>query len=156
MSSMVKRYMFPSIISVVFLHGPLIIVPHGPPCMGLHRPQGLPCPPSIVPCGPPWSSMALHRPPCSSMRLESFITEVYSSILQQEKCTRYWPAQGSEGYGSVQVTLVQQAAHGVYNTSTLQVQANGGEVKTVTHYRLTFWPHQGVPKDTKTLTDFLR
>ena len=28
--------------------------------------------------------------------------------------------------------------------------------KTVTHYRLTFWPHQGVPRDTKTLTDFLR
>ena len=77
-------------------------------------------------------------------------------MLLQEKCTRYWPAQGSEEYGGVQVTLVQQTAHGTYNSSTLHVQASGGEVKIVMHYRLTFWPSQGVPKTTKTATDFLR
>ena len=77
-------------------------------------------------------------------------------IFHQDKCTRYWPAQGSEEYGSVQVSLVQQAAHGTYNSSTLHIQASGGEVRTVTHYRLTFWPHQGVPKDTKCVTEFLR
>lgn len=74
----------------------------------------------------------------------------------QDKCTRYWPAQGSEEYGSVQVSLVQQTAHGTYNSSTLCVQASGGESHLVTHYRLTFWPYQGVPKDTKSLIDFLR
>ena len=77
-------------------------------------------------------------------------------VLMQEKCTRYWPAQGSEEYGSVQVTLIQQTAHGTYNSSTLQVQATGKEARTVMHYRLTFWPYQGVPKSTNTATDFLR
>lgn len=56
----------------------------------------------------------------------------------------------------MQVTLLQQTAHGTYNTSTLQVQTSGGVPRTVTHYRLTFWPHRGVPQDTKTVTDVLR
>ena len=76
--------------------------------------------------------------------------------MLQEKCTRYWPAQGSEEYGSVQVTLLQQTALDTHNISVLQVQAAGQVARVVTHYRLTFWPLQGVPRDTKVVTNFLK
>lgn len=77
------------------------------------------------------------------------------SCLMQDKCARYWPAQGSEVYGNVQVSLLQQTAHGTYNSTTLLVQPEGGMARTVQHYRLTAWPHQGLPSDTKVVTDFL-
>ena len=58
----------------------------------------------------------------------------------------------------MEVTLVSQTAKEDFNCSTLQVRKVGGqdEVHTVHHYRLTCWPHQGVPKSTKPILDFLR
>ena len=75
----------------------------------------------------------------------------------QEKSVRYWPAQGSEEYGCMEVTLLQQTAHASYNASVLQVRLVGSEeARTVRHYRLTCWPMQGVPQTTKPIVDFLR
>jgi protein tyrosine phosphatase len=74
-----------------------------------------------------------------------------------DKCCRYWPAQGSEGYGDLEVTLLHQTMTDTYSESTLSLRsALGGDVRTVRHYRLTCWPSQGVPKETKTVTGFLR
>lgn len=76
-----------------------------------------------------------------------------------DKCARYWPAQGSEEYGNIEVTLVQQTAHQTHSASNLHVRDLGvenSEVRTVRHYRLTCWPHQGVPRSSKQVTDFLR
>lgn len=74
-----------------------------------------------------------------------------------DKCSRYWPAQGSEGYGNLEVTLVHQTMTDVYSEATLSLRSvTGGEVRTVRHYRLTCWPTQGTPKETKPITRFLR
>lgn len=57
----------------------------------------------------------------------------------------------------MEVTLLQQTAHTDYNTSLLQVRLVGSEeARTVRHYRLTYWPLQGVPQTTKPILDFLR
>ena len=85
--------------------------------------------------------------------------EVLSCPPPQDKCARYWPAQGSEEYGNIEVTLVQQTAHQTHSASNLHVRDLGvenSEVRTVRHYRLTCWPHQGVPRSSKQVTDFLR
>lgn len=55
------------------------------------------------------------------------------------------------------MTLLQQSAHENYNEATLELRdVESGAVRTIRHYRLTCWPHQGVPKATKPITDFLR
>lgn len=80
-----------------------------------------------------------------------------SPPLPQDKCTRYWPAQGTEGYGCLEVSLVHQTVEDTYSEATLSLRnMEGGEVRSVRHYRLTCWPTQGVPKDTKPITKFLR
>ena len=80
-----------------------------------------------------------------------------SKLLPKEKSCRYWPAQGSEEYGCMAVTLLQQTTHTDYTNSLLQVRLVGSqEARTVRHYRLTTWPLQGVPQTTKPILDFLR
>ena len=95
----------------------------------------------------------------------------------QDKCCRYWPAQGSGQYGCVEVTLLSQSTQPNYNKTRLQVLCaltlvptslecvcvcvqirlvSGEEVRCVDHYRFTAWPQQGVPKDTSTVIEFLR
>ena len=82
---------------------------------------------------------------------------IHLSITTQEKSARYWPAQGSEEYGCMEVTLVQQTTQTNYNVSVLQIRLVGvEEARTVRHYRLTCWPVQGVPQTTKPVTDFLK
>lgn len=74
-----------------------------------------------------------------------------------DKCSRYWPAQGSEGYGDMEVTLLHQTMTDAYCEATLSLRNTAGdEVRTIRHYRLTCWPSQGIPKDTKIITSFLR
>ena len=47
-------------------------------------------------------------------------------LLLQDKCARYWPAQGSEGYGSVEVTLVHQTETSAYSESTISLRRTQG------------------------------
>ena len=59
----------------------------------------------------------------------SFQVWINSLSLSQDKCARYWPAQGSEGYGQLEVTLLHQTSTDCYNESTLSLRStSGGEV----------------------------
>ena len=52
----------------------------------------------------------------------------------QDKCCRYWPAQGSEGYGDLEVTLLHQTMTDAYSESTLSLRsALGGDVSLTSH-----------------------
>ena len=78
-------------------------------------------------------------------------------LSTQEKCARYWPAQGTEEYGSLEVTVITTSTLENHISTVLQLRnLDTEEVRSVQHYRLTCWPHQGVPKHTKPVTDFLR
>ena len=69
----------------------------------------------------------------------------------QDKCCRYWPAQGCEGYGSLEVTLLHQTMTDTYSEATLSLRSlAGGEVYTslpglpIYHYApLSFLPLLG-------------
>ncbi|KAI6649727.1 Tyrosine-protein phosphatase non-receptor type 7-like [Oopsacas minuta] len=74
-----------------------------------------------------------------------------------EKCERYWPSQGSQEYGKLEVTLTKHTAHTDFNEAILALRhLEQGETRVIRHYKLTFWPEQGVPDDTRKLTDFLQ
>ena len=78
-------------------------------------------------------------------------------LSSQEKCARYWPAQGSEEYGNLEVTLVTASTLDNYVSTVLRLRnLDTREERSLRHFRLTCWPHQGVPKQTKPITEFLR
>ena len=79
------------------------------------------------------------------------------ALPSQEKCARYWPAQGSEEYGNLEVTLVTASTLDNYVSTVLRLRnLDTREERSLRHFRLTCWPHQGVPKQTKPITEFLR
>lgn len=54
---------------------------------------------------------------------------MFLCLPAQDKCSRYWPAQGTEGYGSLEVTLVHQTMTDLYSEATLSLRSvAGGEV----------------------------
>ena len=50
-------------------------------------------------------------------KLNNYVMTIVRLLPFLRKCTRYWPAQGSEEYGNVQVTLLEQTAHGILYAS---------------------------------------
>ncbi|KAK0168443.1 hypothetical protein PV327_002243 [Microctonus hyperodae] len=81
------------------------------------------------------------------------------------KCDMYWPKEGSETYGHVQVTLVKEDVMATYTIRTLHIRhlkikkkKNGTNIgeRTVYQYHYTGWPDHGVPDHPLPVLSFIR
>ncbi|CAH0385526.1 unnamed protein product [Bemisia tabaci] len=72
----------------------------------------------------------------------------------RRKCDMYWPKEGTETYGSVQVTLIKEDIMAMYTVRTLEISHlrakrknsnGGGGERIVFQYHYTNWPDHGTP-----------
>ncbi|XP_043500700.1 tyrosine-protein phosphatase 99A isoform X2 [Polistes fuscatus] len=83
----------------------------------------------------------------------------------RRKCDMYWPKEGTETYGYIQVTLVREDIMATYTIRTLQIRhlkikkkkngTNMGE-RTIWQYHYTGWPDHGVPDHPLPVLSFIR
>lgn len=68
----------------------------------------------------------------------------------RRKCDMYWPKEGTEAYGIIQVKMVQEVTMATYTVRTfsiknLKVKKKQAAERTVYQYHYTNWPDHGVP-----------
>ncbi|KAG0423774.1 hypothetical protein HPB47_000466 [Ixodes persulcatus] len=68
----------------------------------------------------------------------------------RRKCDMYWPKEGTETYGIIQVKLVQEIVMATYTIRTfaiknIKVKKKQASERTVYQYHYTNWPDHGVP-----------
>lgn len=83
----------------------------------------------------------------------------------RRKCDMYWPKEGTETYGHIQVTLMREDIMATYTVRTLHIRhlkikkkkngTNMGE-RTVLQYHYTGWPDHGVPDHPLPVLSFVR
>ncbi|KFM66860.1 Tyrosine-protein phosphatase 99A, partial [Stegodyphus mimosarum] len=69
----------------------------------------------------------------------------------RRKCDMYWPKEGSEIFGIIQVKLIQEVELATYTIRTflirnLKVKKKTSSERTVYQYHYTNWPDHGVPE----------
>ncbi|GFX08094.1 tyrosine-protein phosphatase 99A [Trichonephila clavipes] len=79
----------------------------------------------------------------------------------RRKCDMYWPKEGSELYGIVQVKLTQEVELATYTIRTfgirnLKVKKKTSAERTVYQYHYTNWPDHGVPEHPLPVLSFIR
>ncbi|XP_055926868.1 tyrosine-protein phosphatase 99A-like isoform X1 [Argiope bruennichi] len=79
----------------------------------------------------------------------------------RRKCDMYWPKEGSELYGIVQVKLTQEVELATYTIRTfvirnLKVKKKTSSERTVYQYHYTNWPDHGVPEHPLPVLSFIR
>lgn len=73
------------------------------------------------------------------------------------KCYQYWPSEGGEAYGDIQVTLMQTVELSDFTIRTLCLKkANSRTERTVNQYHYTIWPDHGVPTCATSVLTFVR
>ncbi|CAB4001321.1 receptor-type tyrosine- phosphatase S-like isoform X11 [Paramuricea clavata] len=65
--------------------------------------------------------------------------------LLKPKCDKYWPDEGTEKYGDIEVTLMKIEEFAYYVIHTLELKKDKEE-REVRHYFFQSWPDHGVPK----------
>lgn len=73
----------------------------------------------------------------------------------------YWPKEGSETYGHIQVKLLQEVVMATYTLRTftaknLKMKKKVGSERTVYQYHYTNWPDHGVPDHPLPVLSFVR
>jgi len=79
----------------------------------------------------------------------------------RRKCDMYWPKEGTETYGIIQVKLLQEVVMATYTLRTfsirnLKVKKKHGCERTVYQYHYTNWPDHGVPDHPLPVLSFIR
>ncbi|KAI2797964.1 Protein tyrosine phosphatase, partial [Blomia tropicalis] len=79
----------------------------------------------------------------------------------RRKCDMYWPKDGMETYGIVQVRLLQEVVMATYTLRTfhvknLKIKKKHGNERTVYQYHYTNWPDHGVPEHPLPVLAFIR
>ncbi|XP_046912035.2 protein tyrosine phosphatase 99A isoform X4 [Dermatophagoides farinae] len=79
----------------------------------------------------------------------------------RRKCDMYWPKEGTETYGIVQVRLLQEVVMATYTLRTfhvknLKIKKKHGNERTVYQYHYTNWPDHGVPEHPLPVLAFIR
>ncbi|XP_076814846.1 receptor-type tyrosine-protein phosphatase F-like isoform X2 [Clavelina lepadiformis] len=73
------------------------------------------------------------------------------------KCDQYWPLVGSETYGLMKVTLIDEMELATYCVRTLALFKNGSnDRREVKHFQFTAWPDHGVPEHPTPVLNFMR
>lgn len=73
----------------------------------------------------------------------------------------YWPKEGTETYGHIQVKLLQEVVMATYTLRTftaknLKMKKRSGSERTVYQYHYTNWPDHGVPDHPLPVLSFVR
>ncbi|XP_035225957.1 tyrosine-protein phosphatase 99A-like isoform X2 [Stegodyphus dumicola] len=79
----------------------------------------------------------------------------------RRKCDMYWPKEGSEIFGIIQVKLIQEVELATYTIRTflirnLKVKKKTSSERTVYQYHYTNWPDHGVPEHPLPVLSFIR
>ncbi|KAJ7372548.1 hypothetical protein OS493_019057 [Desmophyllum pertusum] len=73
------------------------------------------------------------------------------------KCEQYWPNEGAELYGDIEVTVTDWIEFANYTITTLQICKEGApQPREVKHFQFTGWPDHGVPPHPTPFLAFLR
>ncbi|XP_069007105.1 protein tyrosine phosphatase receptor type Fa isoform X2 [Embiotoca jacksoni] len=73
------------------------------------------------------------------------------------KCDQYWPSRGTETYGMIQVTMLDNAELATYSVRTFALYKNGSpEKREVRQFQFMVWPDHGVPEYPTPILAFLR
>ncbi|XP_025828813.1 tyrosine-protein phosphatase Lar isoform X1 [Agrilus planipennis] len=73
------------------------------------------------------------------------------------KCDQYWPARGTETYGSMTVTVTDVQELATYCIRTFQIHRQGhAERREIKQLQFTAWPDHGVPDHPAPFLQFLR
>ncbi|XP_064604630.1 receptor-type tyrosine-protein phosphatase T-like [Liolophura sinensis] len=72
------------------------------------------------------------------------------------KCCQYWPDEGSESFGLITVTLLNEEFYGEFTVRTLLLTHNQTKTEshTVKQFHFTAWPDHGAPAQPTGLLDF--
>ncbi|XP_064605803.1 receptor-type tyrosine-protein phosphatase kappa-like [Liolophura sinensis] len=72
------------------------------------------------------------------------------------KCSQYWPDEGSENFGLITVTLLEEENYADFTVRTLQLThiKRKQEGQTVKQFHFTAWPDHGAPAHATALLDF--
>ncbi|XP_064093654.1 tyrosine-protein phosphatase 99A-like isoform X2 [Macrobrachium nipponense] len=81
----------------------------------------------------------------------------------EKKCDQYWPKEGSEIYGLIQVRLVHEEVLATYTIRKFAIRhmkvkckKSGGSERTVYQYHYTNWPDHGTPDHPLPVLSFVR
>jgi len=78
----------------------------------------------------------------------------------RRKCDMYWPKEGTETYGNIQVKLLQEVVMATYTLRTFNVRNLKAKKKqadrTVYQYHYQVWPDHGVPGDALPVLSFIK
>ncbi|XP_054161930.1 tyrosine-protein phosphatase 99A-like isoform X2 [Oppia nitens] len=85
----------------------------------------------------------------------------HSELDDSRKCDMYWPKEGSESYGIINVKLLQEVVMATYTLRTFnvrnhKVKKKHGCERTVYQYHYTNWPDHGVPDHPLPVLSFVR
>lgn len=73
------------------------------------------------------------------------------------KCFQYWPSEGGEAYGDIQVTLTETVELSDFTIRKFCLKkANSRAERIVSQYHYTTWPDHGVPSCPTSLLTFVR
>ena len=73
------------------------------------------------------------------------------------KCHQYWPSEGGEAYGDIQVTLTQTVELSDFTIRTFCLKkANSRSERILNQYHYTIWPDHGVPTCATSVLTFVR
>uniref|UniRef100_H2YZU5 protein-tyrosine-phosphatase n=1 Tax=Ciona savignyi TaxID=51511 RepID=H2YZU5_CIOSA len=73
------------------------------------------------------------------------------------KCEQYWPSGGSETYGLISVTLIDELELATYCVRTFNVVKSGlSDRREIKHFQFTAWPDHGVPEHPTPVLNFMR
>ncbi|XP_015791825.1 tyrosine-protein phosphatase 99A isoform X1 [Tetranychus urticae] len=84
-----------------------------------------------------------------------------SELDDSRKCDLYWPKEGTETHGIIQVKILQEVVMATYTLRTfsirnLKMKKKHGAERTVYQYHYTNWPDHGVPDHPLPVLSFVR
>ena len=85
------------------------------------------------------------------------------TVFLQKKCDQYWPSEGTESYGLIQVRTVREEVRGTFILRTLSLRPlkgkgkkSSGAERTVFQYHYTNWPDHGTPSHPLPVLSFVK
>ena len=94
-----------------------------------------------------------------------YVIVMITNLIERgrRKCDMYWPKEGTNTYGHIDVTLVREKVMANYTVRTMRLKHTKLKKKkwlvwerTVEQYHYTAWPDHGTPADTLPVLTFVR
>ncbi|XP_054721502.1 tyrosine-protein phosphatase 99A-like [Uloborus diversus] len=92
-----------------------------------------------------------------------FIIVMITNLVERgrRKCDMYWPKEGADVFGIIQVKLIQEVELATYTIRTFvirnsKVKKKTSAERTVYQYHYTNWPDHGVPEHPLPVLSFIR